>query len=397
MTLLKIVRNVELIHRHMRNKQPKIFIIAGEVSGDCLGARVMCNLPGVEFCGIGGTEMQACGLKSLFPLSDLSVMGVTEVLFHARTLLRRINQTVDAIIAQKPDMVLTIDSPSFAQSVIKKLRKKPDGRKLIDAGMRFHHIVAPQVWAWRPGRAKKYAKTFDKLYAFFDFEVPYFTKYGLDTVAVGHPVAESLLGTSVRQQNTDEKIIALIPGSRMNEVRKLMPIFKTVTETLYSCGYLGYKFVIPTVETTEKYVREHIKNWAVKPELVDGKNRYDLYRKTYVAIAASGTVSVELAMLHVPAIITYKMNPITVWLLSRCIRVRWVSLVNILLNRGVYPECLGADANAETIVNTFDTVVLPSKRAKMISELATADKMWIRPNGAASKIIAADILKTLHY
>lgn len=380
----------------MRNKKPKIFVIAGEVSGDCLGARVMRHLPNVEFCGVGGSEMQSLGLKSLFPMGDLSVMGAVEVLSRIRTLTRRINQTVTAIIDLRPDMVLTIDSPGFARAVIKKLRASKQGRELISGGLRFHHIVAPQVWAWRPGRAKKYAHIFDKLYAFFDFEVPYFTKYGLDTVPVGHPIAESLLGTESQGiKNTKEKIITLVPGSRMNEVRKLMPVFERVVETLHSCGYMGYKFVIPTVETTVDYVREHIKNWAVKPELVDANTRYDLYRRTYVAIAASGTVSAELAMLHIPAIITYKMNPITVWLLRRFIRVRWVSLVNILLNRGVYPECLGPDANADTIVNTFDSVVLPANRSKMISELRAADDMWIRSDGTASELIATDILKTL--
>ena len=180
---MKIVQSVELAHREMRNK--KVFIIAGEVSGDALGARIMRQMHGAEFVGIGGAEMTACGLKSIFPISDLAVMGIIEVLANVRTLTQRINQTVREIIKYAPDVVLTIDSPGFARSVIKKLRKGAAGRDLIAAGLRFHHVVAPQVWAWRPRRARKYARVFDKLYAFFDFEVPYFTKYGLDTVAVG--------------------------------------------------------------------------------------------------------------------------------------------------------------------------------------------------------------------
>ena len=174
----------------MQNKKIKVFIIAGEVSGDVLGARIMREMDDAAFVGIGGENMIGAGLKSLFPMSDLSVMGVIEVAAHARTLTRRINQTVDAIIEMRPDIVLTIDSPGFARSVIKKLRKMPAGRALIADGLKFHHVVAPQVWAWRAGRAKKYAQTFDKLYAFFDFEVPYFTKYGLNTVADGHTIAE---------------------------------------------------------------------------------------------------------------------------------------------------------------------------------------------------------------
>ena len=377
----------------MPNKKIKIFIIAGEVSGDALAARVMRRMPNVEFVGIGGHDMTACGLKSIFPMSDLSVMGIVEVLAHARTLTRRIKQTVDAIIAERPDMVLTVDSPGFARSVIKKLRASDVGRDMIAAGMRFHHIVAPQVWAWRPGRAKKYANVFDKLYAFFDFEVPYFTKYGLDTIPVGHPIAENIMDLPPAPRVKD-KIITLVPGSRISEVKKLMPVFKMVAQTINSCGYMGYKFAIPTVETTADYVKREVKNWAVKPELVAADKRYELYQKTYVAVVASGTVSAELAMLHVPAIVAYKMNRITTLIGHLLINVRWVSLVNILLNRAVYPEFLGAAATSENIINEFDSIILPANRAKMISELHAADDMWVRPNGVASRIIADDILKS---
>ena len=164
--------------RNKTNKSLTIFIIAGEVSGAVLGARIMAEMPDAKFVGIGGENMMAAGLQSLFPMRDLAVMGVLEVAAHARTLLHRIHQTADAIIETKPDVVLTIDAPGFARNVITKVRKMPAGRELIADGMKFHHVVAPQVWAWRPSRAKQYAEAFDKLYAFFDFEVPYFTKYG---------------------------------------------------------------------------------------------------------------------------------------------------------------------------------------------------------------------------
>ena len=378
----------------MRNKKIKIFIIAGEVSGDALAARIMRQMPDAEFIGIGGVAMAACGLKSIFPMSDLSVMGIVEVLGHVRTLTRRINQTVRAIIDARPDLVLTVDTPRFAKSVIKKLRASNAGQEMIKSGLRFHHVVAPQVWAWRPGRAKKYARIFDKLYAFFDFEVPYFTKYGLSTMAVGHPIAENIMDLPMVKK-PDDKIITLVPGSRLTEVKKLMPVFQRFVETINSCGYRNYKFAIPTVETTVDYVRAAVKDWAVKPELVAADARYDLYQKTYVAVVASGTVSAELAMLHVPAIVTYKMNRITTLIGHLLIRVKWVSLVNILLNRSVYPEFLGSAATAENIINEFDTIILPANREKMIAELYAADNMWVRPEGVASQIIADDILKSV--
>lgn len=371
----------------MPNK--KIFIVAGEVSGDALGARIMRQMPGVEFSGVGGAEMKACGLQSIFPMSDLSVMGVVEVLGHLRTLSRRINQTVDAIIKYAPDVVLTIDSPGFARSVIKKLRKSPIGQEMIARGMQFHHVVAPQVWAWRPGRAKKYARIFDKLYAFFDFEVPYFTKYGLNTVAVGHPIAEGLLG-SKNGTKTDKKIITLVPGSRAGEVRRLLPLFREFIEKIPNRD--EYKFAIPVVETTAEYVKSVVANWPVRPEIVPAAARYDLYRRTYIAVVASGTVSAELAMLHVPAIVVYKMNRVTTWIGHLLIRVKWVSLVNILLNRAVYPEFLGEKATAENIAHAFNSMTKSGARERVISELCAADNMWGRPEGAASKIIAEQVL-----
>lgn len=380
----------------MRNKKIRIFIIAGEVSGDVLGARIMREMPDAEFIGIGGENMINAGLTSIFPMSDLAVMGVMEVAAHAKTLTRRIKQTVDAIITSRPNIVVTIDAPGFAKSVIKKVRKSVVGRELISDGLEFHHVVAPQVWAWRPGRAKKYARTFDKLYAFFDFEVPYFTKYGLNTIAVGHPIADGLInGSYKRNLAFNEKIITLVPGSRMSEVKRLLPIFRDVVNQLVANGYRGYKFVIPTVETTVNYVKNSIRNWKVKPELIASDKRYDLYARTYIAIVASGTVSAELAMLHIPTIVVYKMNPITSWLVRQVIRVKWVSLVNILLNRGVYPEHLGGAATAENILNSVQQLTIPSVRKKMISELKLADGMWYRKGGTPASLIAKSLRKSV--
>lgn len=375
----------------MQNKQT-VFIIAGEVSGDVLGARIMEQMPDAHFIGIGGENMRGAGLESIFPMGDLAVMGAIEVLAHAHTLTRRIRETVNAILETKPDIVVSIDAPGFVKSVIKQIRKLPAGQELIKNGLKFHHVVAPQVWAWRPGRAKKYARTFDKLYAFFDFEVPYFTKHGLDTVAVGHPIADGIIGKYDATKNkSDEKIITLVPGSRMSEVKRLLPIMRDVTDMLSRNGFLGYKFIIPTVETTEQYVRAQTSRWRTKPTLVPSSQRYEVYSKTYIAIVASGTVSAELAMMHVPTIVLYKMNPITTWLVRQMIRVKWVSLVNILLNRGVYPELLGPMARADYTMDAVGQLTIPTIRDKMIKDLQSADKLWRRPDGAPAALIADGI------
>lgn len=372
----------------MKTTRPiKIFIIAGEVSGDVLASKIMREMPGVEFVGIGGQNMESVGLQSIFPMSDLSIMGITEVIAHARTLKARIKQTIDAIITEKPDVVLTIDSPGFAKSVVRGVQKRG-----VLRNTKYFHVVAPQVWAWRPGRAKKYAKIFDKLYAFFDFEIPYFDKYGLETVAVGHPISD---GLDEYKSNTKEKIITLVPGSRISEVKKLLPVFQHTVDMLVKSGYHDYKFVVPVVETTEKYVREHIKNWGVQPEIIDSKQRYQLYANTYIAIVASGTVSAELAMMHIPTIVVYKMNPVSVLLAHILLRVKWASLVNILMNRTIFPELLGKKATPLLIVDYLQQLTLPNVRKEMISELKKADKKWNKSGQKPSVVIAKDILKSV--
>lgn len=376
----------------MPNKKT-IFIIAGEVSGDVLGANIMRELPGYNFVGVGGRNMCDAGLTSIFPMSDLAVMGITEVLANARTLKRRVNQTVQAILQSKPDLVLTVDSPGFARSVISGVRKSAVGRDLIANGLRFYHVVAPQVWAWRPGRAKKYAKTFDKLYAFFDFEVPYFTRHGLETIAVGHPISDNIMGKYTAKNARGKKIVALMPGSRRTEVKKLMPVFR---EFVMRVGD-KYKFVIPTVETTDAMVHDAIADWGVQPEIISSDHRYALYEKTFVAIAASGTVSAELAMVHTPAIIVYRMNWLTTIIGKILVHVKWVSLVNILLNRPVYPELLGSDASAKNILREFNRIAADDGRVRknMVADLKLADKLWRLDDKSVGARIAMDIKKSI--
>ena len=182
----------------------------------------------------------------------------------------------------------------------------------------------------------------------------------------------------------------------MSEVKRLMPVFRAVVHQLVANGNNEYKFVIPTVETTIEYVRENIKTWDVMPELVPSAQRYDLYARTYIAIVTSGTVSAELAMLHIPTIVIYKMNPITTWLVRQVIRVKWVSLVNILLNRGVYPEFLGDDATAENVLGAVRQLTIPAVRNQMIAELKTADTLWYRTDGAPATLIAESLRDAVH-
>jgi len=301
-------------------------------------------------------------------------------------LTNRIKQTVDAILQEKPDIVLTIDSPGFAKAVVKGVKKQ----KLLNK-TKFYHVVAPQVWAWGRKRAKKYAKIFDKLYAFFDFEVPYFTKYGLDTVAVGHPIADGL--DKYKSNGENKKIITFVPGSRMSEVKKLLPVFHETIDMLSRCGFTDYTYVIPTVETTDKYIKQDIQNWDIKPEIVPAEARYDLYANTYIAVVASGTVSAELAIMHIPTIVVYKMNFFTTMLAHILLKIKWVSLVNLLMNKTIFPELLGKKATPSNIIDSIQQLTLPSVRANMIAELERADSKWKQCGCKSADVIAKDILK----
>lgn len=362
----------------MQNK--KIFIIATEVSADNLGAKIIESMPEIKFVGIGGENMEKKGLNSLFPISDLSVMGIFEVLLKIKTLKKRILDTVKSIEIEKPDLVLTIDAPSFAKEIIKRV-------KLKNKNLKFFHVVAPQVWAWGEKRASKYAKLFDRLYCFFDFEKKYFEKYGLKTISVGHPIAEKL---KQRNENkTDKNIITFIPGSRISEVKKLLPVFRKLSKKLKDKNIM-----IPTVETTKNYIEKYISNWENKPELINSKDRYKLYDKTYIAIAASGTVSTELAILGVPTIIIYKMNFITEFLAKLLLKVKYVSLINILMNKEIYPELLGKKATDENILKKIEKLSEKSVRSKLLKELSQAKNIW-KKDIKASEIIADDIRSQL--
>jgi lipid-A-disaccharide synthase len=178
----------------------------------------------------------------------------------------------------------------------------------------------------------------------------------------------------------------------MSEVKKLLPLFHKTVDVLQSLSGQDYEYVIPTVETTDEYIRNDIKSWKHKPKLVKSDNRYDVYANTYIAVVASGTVSAELAIMHIPTIVVYKMNPLTSLFAHILVRVNWVSLVNILMNKTIFPELLGRKAKYQEIVKHIQYLTIPKNRAKMIKELTSADSLWTNNGKNAAKTIADDIL-----
>lgn len=323
----------------------KIYLIAGEPSGDLLGSRFMRAMRqkaagGVEFYGIGGDTMEVEGLKSLFDISDLAIMGLTEVIPSIPRVLKRIKETVKDIVRVQPDVVITIDSWSFSSRVHKALRK-------LKTGIPQVHYVAPQVWAWKKKRAKTMNKYIDHLLTLFPYEPKYFTPYNLDTQFVGHPVIESEVilakGDDFREKYkipADKKIITVLPGSRKTEVAKLLPVFIDSAKELREAEKSFY-FVIPTVKTVAETVREMVKKSDLPMLVVETQeDRYGAFRASSAAIAASGTVALELAICDIPHIIAYKVSAFSAMLVRKFLHIQFVNLSNILLGREIIPELL---------------------------------------------------------
>jgi lipid-A-disaccharide synthase len=337
----------------------RIFLLAGEPSGDMLGARLMRALhersPDVGFAGIGGSRMDEQGLKSLFPMEELSLMGFAEILPHLPRLFRRMRETVAAIDRLQPDMVLTIDSPGFSL----RLQGRLDGRALQRV-----HYVAPQVWAWRPGRARQIARDLDHLLALLPFEPPFFERYGLACSFVGHPIIEEAGqrgdGGRFRQRHGlggDAPLLCLLPGSRRGEVEQHLPVLEGAV-TLLHHSFPDLRVVIPTLPGMASLLRERVSPWPT-PVLVLGERseRFDAYAASRVAIAASGTVSLEVALAGLPFVTIYRTGPLTAWLAQRLISVPHVNLVNLILDRAVVPELLQKECRADRIAEVAGSLI----------------------------------------
>ena len=326
----------------------KIFLIAGEASGDRLGAALMAGLrslvPGVEFAGVGGALMTEQGMHSLFAMEELSVMGLAEVVPKYLHLKRRIAECAAAVLAARPDGLITIDSPDFCLRVARLVKAaRPDQRTM--------HYVAPSVWAWRPGRAVKMAQVIDHVLALLPFEPPLMRAAGMSCDFVGHPVvAEPLASADERAHWAGPgPLILTLPGSRRGEVARLAPVIGQVLARIRSV-YPDARVALPTVRGVADLVRDLSRDWPIQPQIItDAALKRGAFAAADVAIAASGTVSLELAAHRVPMVIAYDMHPVTLWLMRRAALIDTVTLVNIVSDSRVVPEFLGKDCRADRI------------------------------------------------
>ena len=320
----------------------KVAVLTGEPSGDLLAEAALAQLrtlrPDIELLGIGGEGLARVGLKSRFALSEFAVNGITEVLPHLPRLLFRIEQITRWILRENPAVVLTVDAPDLTLRIAKQLRARGYEGKLV-------HLVAPTVWAWKPDRAAKVAAFLDHLFCLFPFEPPYFEAEGLSAQFVGHPLAEQ----TANEIEKDPGSLLLLPGSRMNEVRQLVPLFRNTVERL-SAEHKGLRCVVPTVETTRAFVTKTMSNWPTPVEfLFRPEDKAKAFAQSAVGLAASGTVALELAKYGVAGVITYRLADSTFRSLRRQSKLNHFSLINILADTEVMPERVQDQANAEVL------------------------------------------------
>ena len=361
----------------------KLFLLAGEASGDRLGAELMRGLrqlkPNVRFRGIAGPEMQSEGLDSLFDMAELSVMGLAEVLPKYFALKRRLDQTVAEVLAWKPDILVTIDSPDFCLRVARAVRA-------ADPSIRTCHYVAPSVWAWRPGRAKKMAAYIDHVLALLPFEPPYMQAEGMACDFVGHPVAAQAAVTSkqIAQFQADfgldpaRRSLVVLPGSRASEIKRLLPIFCKVVAQPY---FAEFQLIFPTLPHLEPLLRAEIDALAQDTVLVTGagltaadaaEQRLVAYGAATAALAASGTVSLELAAAGTPMVIAYDMGFISRLVIGAMLKIDTVTLVNLVSETRAVPEFIGKNCKAEGIAPALQQILdAPDAQAQAIKTTMT--------------------------
>lgn len=342
----------------------RVFVIAGEPSGDRLGGALMAGLrrlvPEVSFAGIGGPMMAEQGLISRFDMAELSIMGLAEVAPKYFHLKRRIAETAQAILSQKPDVVITIDAPDFCLRVAKLVK--------ADSNIRTVHYVAPTVWAWRPGRAVKMARVIDHVLALFPFEPPLMQGAGMACDFVGHPVVAEPQATAAdiaafRAQHGlgEAPILLVLPGSRRGEVARLAPTFGAALRKFLP-NHSDMRVIVPAAGPVAGLVREQVVDWPGDPMVLDpARTSPDDKRAAFaaasLALAASGTVSLELAAANTPMVIAYDFNWLTRQILRRMMLTDTATLVNLVSETRVVPECLGENCRPDPIARALETVM----------------------------------------
>jgi lipid-A-disaccharide synthase len=378
----------------------KIFLIATEESGDRLGASLMKVLrqrlgDAVRFEGVGGRAMAREGLVSLFPIEQLSIMGLAAVVKQLPMLLRRIRETAEAVTQASPDVLVIIDSPDFTHRVARRVRARDPAIPIVD-------YVSPSVWAWRPGRARAMCGYVDHVLALLPFEPGEYRKlHGPPCSYVGHPLTEqigTLRPSAFEQKRRDESppVLLVLPGSRRSEVRHHMAVFGK-TLSLLRAESVPFELILPTMPHLLEAVREGVENWPVQPRIVAGEQeKRAAFRIARAALAKSGTVTLELALAGVPMVTAYRTGAIEAWIMLRMIKVPSVILANLVVGDNVVPEFLQQDCTPEKLSRALHDVLEESAlRRRQVEAFARIDGIMSTGNATPSTRAAEIVLATM--
>jgi lipid-A-disaccharide synthase len=380
------------------NNTLRMFVIAGEESGDRLGGALMAAVkalaPGeIVFCGIGGRAMAEQGLRSLFPLHDIAVNGFSAIPARLPQILRRIREAADAVIAAKPDLLVIIDSPDFTHRVARRVRAQAPHIPIVD-------YVSPTVWAWRPGRAAAMRRYVDHVLALLPFEPEAHRRLGGPPCTfVGHPLAEAVAtlrpgpAEAVRRK-AEPPLLLVLPGSRGGEVKRHLDVFGQAAGLVRN--RLGaVDLVLPTVPHLAERVRDGTAKWPVAPRIVvEPDEKWAAFRQARAALAASGTVTLELALAQVPTVLAYKVSVLEEIIARTMIKVRMVGLANIILDEMAMPELLQREATAENLAAALVAITQNSTaRQRQCDAFARLDTIMEVGRAVPSRRAAAVVLE----
>lgn len=371
-----------------------IWLLAGEASGDALGARLMDGLahlaPGTAFAGVGGPLMRERGLASLFPIEELSLMGIVEVLPRLLRLRRLLRAAATDIARRQPAAVVTIDSPGFALRLLKDIRP---------LGIPRAHYVAPQVWAWRESRVRHFPGLWERLLCLLPFEPAFFARHGLPATFVGHPVLESgaAAGDPTRFRaahaiGPDAPVLIVMPGSRAAEVARLAPVYGATLRRLLP-AFPRLRTVLPAAPAVRSMLTRAVADWPGSPIIIEGgKERADAFAAATAALCKSGTSALELALAAVPMAIAYRFNPLTGLIAHRLIKVPHASLINLLAGREVVPELLQENCTPDRLAAALgillsDQSAAARQRAAFGPVLASLAPAEGTPSEAAARAV----------
>ncbi|WP_018698371.1 lipid-A-disaccharide synthase [Amorphus coralli] len=376
----------------------RVFVVAGEASGDHLGGALMASLKAatggrVTFAGVGGETMQAEGLEPLFPFSDITVMGVDAIIRRLPQLLSRINQTADAVVAMRPDAFVIIDAPDFTHRVARKVRKRDPTIPIVD-------YVSPTVWIWRPGRARAMAAYVDRLMAVLPFEPEVHQRLGgPPTTYVGHPLLETLAPILPdRDRPLDPAgppTLLILPGSRSSEIEALLPVFGETLAAI-AARVPDVRAVLPAVSHLAGRIEAEVATWPVKPEIVHGRAaKLQTFGEARAALAASGTVTLELAVAGVPMAVAYKLDAVAraLRVVNRVVRfVNYTTMVlpNIVLGERAIPDFLEEDVTPERLSAAIVPLLSDTpERHRQVDAFRRLDALMALPGGAKPSEMAA--------